>query len=1171
MWRKLPVVLLFLGVTGSAHAQPPPLEKRVVLVGESLQVGNRLKALERQVVPLASATEVAKFIACSAPALPWRAVGGLLLENAALEKWERLLDDYQKILDESGDVLVATSPQLSVQARRLVQRRIAALPPALLQRYRQRVDAQSQKLLAQGKEMRSPTPLRQLVNDFFCSRYTDEALDLLGDLAFEQGETENALGWWRMLVAPPLEQDQPAKVELRYPDPRIDLARVQAKEVLAYAFLHQSERARMECAALRRLHPKARGALAGGKGFYVDILETWLDRLATHQGTSNQEPWTTFAGNPARNRALAVCPPVSLWVDGPAWHVPLPTPPKLAPGENMPRLNPATGLAYHPLVVDNQVLLADARNVLGYGLFPENGKAKKLFHFTLQEPGEHEDNGGTRRGHQDQRFTLTAWKNRVFARLGGQSLGAKIGDGREFAPSFLVCLDLLSEKPGQLLWKIPALTPRDAAAFFEGAPLVEEGRVYSAISWVDAQRVHTALICFDALTAKRLWWREVCETGEFEENRAPRSRQHLLTLGGGTLYYCSHSGAVVALDPWSGQYLWSARYPARGPRPDEVSVSPRDLAPCIYADNRLYLAPRDLDRILCLDAATGRLLWEREGIEVVHLLGVTRGRVYFTTPRGLQCIDNGDPEGANPRSTWLQPAEGKLPGLGRGLLAGSWLLWPTQDPKLPLRGVTLADGEQERFAIDKKASAEPEFLEPTMLRAILPGNMAFGQGCLAVAGLDELAVYVPQKFFLKDRAKDLHQTKANPLALYQLAMAQADAGLKDDATKSFERLRDTAATANWKGLSRQRLAELNGVRPHSGMISVKGAEVPVSLVPDKRDSEDLRLPLQKTMEIAIKAAAPARPTWFFLHDNEPRAQADPFFPANFRRNSRYIFFMMDQRQLVAQDAIDEQTAWTFWAPGGKIMPLADGGRFYPHYYAGDRFVLLQTTSGKTLALDSMTGKQLPFFDRPGPPWPHDPFALDDHRLILTQEGGKVSLVDVAARKIVWTFVPAGYTSLTGAPSQVFGKMDQLLVLVPRNIGPELVRLRPETGTPLWSVPILPEEFEVKTAACDAAAVFFASGKTMQARALRDGKLIWQKPLPSGTCRDWQFQRAGPALLAYPRQEKLAREVLVIDPHTGQWMQRLPLPDGIGSITVSVKGEGLLVSVKDKAWVFEQSR
>ena len=644
----------------------------------------------------------------------------------------------------------------------------------------------------------------------------------------------------------------------------------------------------------------------------------------------------------------------------------------------------------------------------------------------------------------------------------------------------------------------------------------------------------------------------------------------MLTLGGGGLYYCSHSGAVVALDPWSGQYLWAARYPARSPRTDEVSLSSRDLAPCIYSDNRLFLAPRDVDRILCLDAATGRLLWQREGIEVVHLLGVTRGRVYFTTPGGLRCIDSGAPEGDSPRKTWLQPAQGTLPGLGRGLLAGGWLLWPTQDPKLPLRGVTLAEGEQERFAIEKKAPLEPEFLEPTMLRAILPGNMAFGQDCLAVAGLDKLAVYVPQKSFLKDRAKDVHQTQATALVLYQLAMAQADAGLKADATKNLERLVDTAATADWKGLSRQRLAELKGERTAFKDIPYVKVEIPTTLASNKMASGDLRLPLQKTMEIAAKQnSPPTAPPKFSLHNSEPQAHADPFFPANFRRNARHIFFMMDQRLLVAQNPSSQQTAWTFWLPGGRIMPLDDGGWFYPHYHAGDRYVLLQTTAGKTLILDSTTGKAAVVLRPRGPPWPHDPLALDDQRVLLSEEAGKVSLVDIGGRKVVWTFAPTRYTSLTGALRKFFGTKTNYWYwcreISVRNWCVSALRLELYFGpfrfcrrNSMSKPPrqITPPSFSPAAKRCR---------PVLSATASCYGK----SRCPRVPAKTGSFKGPARRLLAYPLQEKRERAVLLIDPQTGQWMQRLRVPEGIGQMKVAVKDEKLLVTVNDKAWIFEQ--
>src|SRR5205823_10121183 len=116
----------------------------------------------------------------------------------------------------------------------------------------------------------------------------------------------------------------------------------------------------------------------------------------------------------------------------------------------------------------------------------------------------------------------------------------------------------------------------------------------------------------------------------------PRYRHHLLTWAGNQLVYCAHAGAVAAVEPWTGQPLWAVRYPSRGPLTAEGEPSPRDLAPCVYADGRLFVAPLDSDRLFCLDAATGRALWEREELEIVHLLGVAQERVLFTTRQGLQ-------------------------------------------------------------------------------------------------------------------------------------------------------------------------------------------------------------------------------------------------------------------------------------------------------------------------------------------------------------------------------------------------------------------------------------------------------------------------------------------------------------------------------------------------------
>jgi len=692
---------------------------------------------------------------------------------------------------------------------------------------------------------------------------------------------------------------------------------------------------------------------------------------------------------------------------------------------------------------------------------------------------------------------------------------------------------------------------------------------------------------------------------------------------------------------------------------------PRGLAPCVYADNRLYVAPLDDNRLFCLDAGNGRLVWEREGIEVVHLLGVSRGGVFVATKRGLQCLNADTGE-----QGWLQPAEGRLPSLGRGLVAGSWLLWPTQDPKFPYRGVTLRDGNQERFSIDKKEPEEPEYLEPTMLRNILQGNMIFGENCLVVAGLEELAVYVPQKHFLKERQEKTLDAKFSPLPLYQLAMSQADAGFRAEAKSNFLLVKDVS----WQGLIKQRIVEISGqtqssqdiprLKPNfysangiakTGLLQAldlpllkigETSSQPISWLPFPSSQEDglvlgrndkflfcldavanklkwqrslgdfeeptlmlgsianQALLADSTSLIGLDLATGAGPPlWtvpmplkpraeYDLSGNQPNRLTNPFPPAHCRRNSRLLFFMVDERMLVALDPRAGKFVWSFWAPGGQMRPLADGGRFSPHYHAGDDYVLVQSTDGKRFVLDSDTGKVLHEGPAPGD-WVSDPLAIGQNRFVLSEEAGQVYLLNANTGLVNWTCQPRGYTSLTGAPSQVFGDRNKLFALVPRNIGPELVRLHPDKGTLLWNIPFLPGDIDAATASYDDEAIFFVCQNILQARSIRDGTLLWKNKLP-GTFTSWQTFRVAKTLLVYPHEEtrvpwvpvaspfapwhvrvftkpEQERAINLVNPRDGQFQQRLPVANEPGPIAVRVAADRLVVNAGGKLRVYRSAQ
>jgi outer membrane protein assembly factor BamB len=336
-------------------------------------------------------------------------------------------------------------------------------------------------------------------------------------------------------------------------------------------------------------------------------------------------------------------------------------------------------------------------------------------------------------------------------------------------------------------------------AMFEGAPLVHDGRVYIAATRVDGGQTITAIHCYPANaegTARSLWKRDVCTTQELGGN--VRYRHHLLTLAGSRIVYCSHSGAIVALDADSGKNVWAVRYSSHGgtTQAKDSSDAPRwerDLTPAVYAAGRLFVAPADDKRLLCLDPANGATLWERGGIDIVHLLGVTREKLILTTPQAIRALD-----ATTGTDVWQMPDVGTfLAPVGRGLLADDLVFWPTS------RGLKVLQVDDGRLA--------PEF-PPGVLDDKLPaerlGNMIYADGCLVIAGTRELAIYLAPG---RQRAQREDEVRARPTsaeARLDLAIAEEDAGFPRMALDNFrqtEKLATTTALADQARASRHTL------------------------------------------------------------------------------------------------------------------------------------------------------------------------------------------------------------------------------------------------------------------------------------------------------------------------------------------------------------------------------
>jgi outer membrane protein assembly factor BamB len=1217
--RRWFALALLLAAASRLSAQEPPAVRKVVLPSLDSQVGARMTALAARHNPVRTPTQAAAMIGhLAAGSAPTAAFAPMLGDRRSHDVWEQLTDDYHRMTNESGDTLVNLSDAAglgvgwtSAQVRRLCHQRLARLPRATLAIYRQRIDPEAMALLAQGRSTRSPAPLRQLVDDLFCSSVGDQALDLLGDLAFERGEFEEARHWWSLIG--PFDPDRDDL--LRFPDSRIDPARTAAKQILATMFQGRLDEAKIQLTAFQGRHPGAKGTLAGQDDVYHKILGQTLAALGEKQVGNIEEPWTTFGGEATRNRTLSQMPFSTLWEDGPTWRVKLPA---LEAKDSIPDpLSPLRNLAFHPVISNLQVLIADHRSVASYHL----KTGKELFRYDLKKAG-HRDPGPVAKKVRLPRYTLSVDERRAYVRLGRQMIGP--ADAERSDASYLVCLDLTrpeQDRPREL-WHVKASADDKNPAIFEGAPLARDGRVYIALTRIVGLRSITSIVCYDTLGRQR-WSREVSDTPEFEDSdHEPRSRHHLLSWADGQIVYCSHAGAIVAVDAWTGQPTWGVRYPSRGPLTATLETSPRDLAPCLGADGRVFAAPLDSDRLFCLDANTGSISWELEGHEIVHLLGAAQGRVFATTRNGAIAVD-----AATGQIAWTQPTDGRLPPMGRGLLAGSWLLWPTQDLQLPFRAVTLSAGRQRRDDA-RSMLPEPEYFEPSMMHALPVGNVAFGHGCLVIAGQSELFVYVP-----------LNRMQIGPLeprpharidTLYHQARFHASAGEGAKAIQYYldllEATRTDAHAKAWRTLIEGRIKVLRGEvkAPFDATIQYKGTAKALPTGVERRPTREMPgLPLMRAWshddgrvwpteangelvfcsrpgEFSGRAVKDGELRWRQTLDFEPAwverwrdlvvvAGGDTASALHIKNGETAWTFRAPSRRLrvgsvvagkpILSDAVNGfvrfeqwddtlllldddrqfyrirldtgEIVWQHASPSARLRPLGVG--FNPYFAQVAGQLLAQDVKGQAHWLGQ---KPLPMGE-PTRPWVQAPIVIGK-RLILATQPGRIDGHDIASPHTrLWRYEAPFSTSLSGELCRLVHKDSVLLALVPRNEGNDLIRLDPERGTLLWSVPArhLPERLRPEAICIGDTSYFYIHEGVLHSRSLNDGASQWTFALGSFSKRNgkqvaWSLRYTKHTLAVYPKGKQSDQAFFVgfVDPWDGRWLQRLEFAETLeGSV------------------------
>ncbi len=714
-------------------------------------------------------------------------------------QWAEAIDLYQKIGEQYADFVtevprdeLAGDSGLFVDIRLYCQEKIAEAPIEAVKLYREKVDPQAERWYRKGIETRDESLLRRIVDEAFCGSKGDEAIEALGDLAFQDGRFAAALAFYRRVIPDNEEQ----KNVLVYPAPDVDPARIDAKKLLARAALGEDVPGAADLRAFAQKYPNARGKLAGRSGLYVQILESALheDKLAIPPSRDGR--WPTFAGAFNRNRVAA--DPID--VGSMQWRVEL-TPMVSNAGMNRrfgrhpygaAALSSDRRVPIHPIVVGDQVLVADGRHVAAYHLNDRPTSADGSGPVDVAwKHDEYPASSGPQPAaffsYDIPHYTLTAYGDRIYARMGppGSSFGGGMGMGMGPAvPTAIIALDRSTD--GKLRWKvgggdIPLPLKKDEArnslCGFEGSPVADDRNVYAALT-EGGEMTSTYIACLSAETGSPRWVRYLFASMPSREmNRgpmmgipAPDVGHRLLSLEGGMLYYQSNQGALAALDAETGAIRWIASYPQEDAAGGFTPSHKRDLNPAVVHDGMVIVAPDDIPYILAYHALTGKLLWKIDPqTEIMHLLGVAKGKLVATGDHVITI----DVKTGKRLSKWPDNPSG-FDGYGRGVLAGDSIYWPTRTEIHVLDQETGLRGNQPPIKLKESFQTGG-------------GNLAVGDGYLVVARNDSLVVFCQNSRLIKRYMDEIAHDPARASNYYRLARVAEATGKDELSLENLDR------------------------------------------------------------------------------------------------------------------------------------------------------------------------------------------------------------------------------------------------------------------------------------------------------------------------------------------------------------------------------------------------
>jgi outer membrane protein assembly factor BamB len=662
---------------------------------------------------------------------------------------------------------------------------IAQLPPEGLVAYRRRTDPLAEQWYRDGIASRDEQKLRRVVDESFCSSLGDDALLALGELALERGDIDDARCYWEQinsLLRDPA--DRPLWLALRdidlnskwadvgrlwrerpqspnwlaYPDTNLDLADIRARLILASIRAGQFDRAALELDAFRRWHPNAAGRLGGQQGSYVAALERLFASAHNWPADAQAANWPTFAGSQSRDGVaqplgpmLAAAWPEPLQLAAQQKAMPPPNTPIIiggAIGRQFMTFEPSEPqdpqlalresqqpLSCFPIVVGDLAIANDGTRIRA--LDAATGRPAMTKDGVLYRDTSEQANRETRLGLAARfasmvvqgapRHSLTEVNGIVYARVGPPTTTPT--DPTQIAPAArLIGIDLAREG---LLTFDARLT--DKSWSFDGTPVSNGHHVWVALRKSDVTP-HAYVACYDSASGAELWRTSIGAADSPAAGFGDEITNNLLTLVGERLYFNTNLGLVAALDATNGDIAWVHEYeratdtPLYSGRHLPLHFD-RDPSPCLYHDGLVIVAPADTPAVFALDSLTGQRVWNTDELsDALHLLGVV-GESLIVTGNQLWSLDV---RSGKTRFAWPEGQHAGIRGMGRGLIAGEEVFWPTRNDIYVISAVT---GQRTR---------PPISLSPF---GSAGANLAAANGRLIIATREKLAALGPPAAF----------------------------------------------------------------------------------------------------------------------------------------------------------------------------------------------------------------------------------------------------------------------------------------------------------------------------------------------------------------------------------------------------------------------------------------